>query len=149
MLTSLTTTLTDAYNRLETGRCAALVSGAANVVFVVLTFFMAGFPPALFGRFIHVVILTFFATDGLMAWFAIMASSHQMANAFSGTVLGVLSLFNGFTANRLNMPVWQGGSSNQALDRRWIGEPSPHVCISIHPACKACGHFRSRFESLF
>jgi hypothetical protein len=26
-----------------------------------------------------------------------MASSHQMANAFSGTVLGVLSLFNGMT----------------------------------------------------
>ena len=32
--------------------------------------------------------------------------SAPMANASSGAVLGVLSLFNGFTANRLNMPVW-------------------------------------------
>ena len=32
--------------------------------------------------------------------------SAPMANASSGAVLGVLSLFNGFTANRLNMPLW-------------------------------------------
>jgi ABC-type multidrug transport system permease subunit len=50
--------------------------------------------------------LAFFATDGLTALFATFATSHQMANALSGIVLGVLSLFNGFTANRLNMPVW-------------------------------------------
>ena len=59
-----------------------------------------------FGLFLGVVLLTFFAVDGLVALFATLADSQQTASAFSGAITGVLSLFNGFTANRLNMPVW-------------------------------------------
>jgi len=32
----------------------------------------------------------------------------------------------------------QGGCEGQALDRRWIDEPSPRFCKIIHPQCKAC-----------
>ena len=59
-----------------------------------------------YGLFLGVVLLTFFAVDGLVAIFATLADSQQTASAFSGAITGVLSLFNGFTANRLNMPVW-------------------------------------------
>ena len=83
------------------------VNGGANVIFAVLTYFMAGFSGAVaFGRFLGVVLLAFFATDGLTALLATCATSHQMANAMTGAAIGVLSLFNGFTANRLNMPSW-------------------------------------------
>jgi hypothetical protein len=65
------------------------VNGGANVIFVLLTFFMAGFTgAAALGRFLGVVLLTFFATDALTALFATFATSQQMANAFAGAVLG-------------------------------------------------------------
>lgn len=93
-----------------------LINGLATCVLATITFVLAGFATsptdsiaragANYGRFLLAVLLAFFATDALMGAIASRATSHQAANAVIGGALGVLSLFNGFTANRRNLPTW-------------------------------------------
>eukprot|EP00730_Choanoeca_flexa_P019044 TRINITY_DN9288_c0_g1_i1.p1 TRINITY_DN9288_c0_g1~~TRINITY_DN9288_c0_g1_i1.p1 ORF type:complete len:711 (+),score=144.81 TRINITY_DN9288_c0_g1_i1:169-2301(+) len=84
---------------------SSFVSGLVGILLLVtIAFFLAGLDGSDFGIVLVSVMLTFFAVDAMLSVLAVTATSLPQANGMAGALIGILALFNGFTANTETSP---------------------------------------------
>eukprot|EP00122_Pirum_gemmata_P008882 Pgem_evm1s8201 len=75
-----------------------------TMILMLSSYWLAGFPASHFMYTYAIITLGFLATESIISFTASMSTSFAMANSIAGGVIGILSLFNGFTANSVSTP---------------------------------------------
>lgn len=83
-----------------------LIAIIANTLFTILAYFIAFFEPEFFGYMWINIIIEFSVVDAMVGFLCSISTTPVMANSLGALVIGILTLFNGFTASTVSIPVF-------------------------------------------
>eukprot|EP01134_Creolimax_fragrantissima_P003180 CFRG3180T1 len=77
-----------------------------TLTLLLCSYWLAGFPVGQFIFILAVVLVSYISMDAIVAFTSSCATSLAMGNSLAGAVIGILTLFNGFTANAISTPAY-------------------------------------------